>query len=359
MAEYAAGSGGPQQTNRWRARDGQHWRESNIMILAGDIGGTKTRLAAFEIEDSQLHCPAEETFASRSYPNLLSIVSTFIEHHPARIEAACFGVAGPVRDGQVQATNLPWLVSSTELAEHLGLEQVLLLNDLEANAHGLAALAPEDLLLLNPGDPEASGNTAIIAAGTGLGEAGLFWDGTQHLPFASEGGHSGFAPEDPLQTELLVYLQERFGHVSWERVLSGPGLHNLYQFLRDSGRGEEPPWLAQSLQGPDPAAVIAQAGLNRTSGLCEQALNLFVALYGSEAGNLALKLMATGGIFIGGGIAPKILERVKEGAFMQAFVSKGRLQPVLEGIPVRIVLNDRTALLGAALYARHGLGMTK
>lgn len=325
------------------------------MILAGDIGGTKTRLAAFEGQGNQLRGLVEETFASSSYLSLLSIVSAFVERYRLKPEAVCFGVAGPVRHGQVQTTNLPWIVDASELGEQLGLEKVILINDLEANAYGLSALAPEDLMLLNPGEA-APGNAALIAAGTGLGEAGLFWDGTQHLPFACEGGHSSFAPADALQTELLGYLQARFDHVSWERVLSGPGLYNVYRFLRDSGRGEEPPWLTERLQGADPAAVISKAGLKRTSKLCEQALDLFVALYGAEAGNLALKLMATGGVFIGGGIAPKILARLKEGAFMQAFAAKGRLQPLLASIPVRIILNERTALLGAALCARHGTG---
>jgi glucokinase len=325
------------------------------MILAGDIGGTKTRLALFDLLGDRLHCLAEEKYASRSCASLLEVVSAFVGKHRLRVKAACFGVAGPVRHGRAQATNLPWVVDAVELGQELGLARAGLINDLEANAHGLAALPPEDLLVLNPGEGEAVGNAAIISAGTGLGEAGLFWDGTRHLPFASEGGHTDFAPSNDLQSELLGYLRVRFGHASWERVLSGPGLVNIYEFLRDSARGEEPIWLKESLHGPDPAAAITKAALNQTSDLCEQALNLFVALYGAEAGNLALKLMATGGVFIGGGIAPKILPRLKDGTFMQTFVSKGRLQPFLEAICVRVVLNDRTALLGAACYARHCL----
>jgi glucokinase len=212
-------------------------------------------------------------------------------------------------------------------------------------------LTPEDFVLLNQGDPHASGNAAVIAAGTGLGEAGLYWDGQHHRPFAGEGGHASFAPNDPMQMELLGFLRREFEHVSWERVLSGPGLHNIYRFLRDTGRGEEPTWLTQEMQQHDPPTVISQAALAGTSALCRQALDLFVSLYGAEAGNVALKLMATGGVYVSGGIAPKIIQKLTDSTFMDAFVAKGRLQPLLQEIPVRIVMNDKAALLGAARFA--------
>jgi glucokinase len=228
---------------------------------------------------------------------------------------------------------------------------VWLLNDLEANAYGIATLAPEDFLTLNEGAPQAEGNAAVIAAGTGLGEAGLYWDGRRHRPFASEGGHASFAPSNTLQVELLRYLLTHFTHVSWERVLSGPGLHTIYTFLRDTGRGIEPAWLSEEIHTGDPAAAISGAALEDRCALCMQALDLFVALYGAEAGNLALKVMATGGVFVGGGIAPKIIEKLKDATFMQAFTAKGRLQPLLETIPVHVILNDQTALYGAARYA--------
>ena len=276
------------------------------MILAGDIGGTNSRLAFFSVRGGRLEPVVEETYPSRDYPNLETIVKKFVSSHDLPVDVACFGIAGPVRHGRSDATNLAWDVDARELAHELHLRTVRLFNDLEAHAYGIAMLAPEDFVTLNQGAPDASGNAAVIAAGTGLGEAGLYWDGHQHRPFAGEGGHASFAPSDPLQIELLGFLSQEFGHVSWERVLSGPGIHNIYRFLRDTGRGEEPAWLTGEMQQHDPAAVISQAALAGTSALCRQALDLFVLLYGAEAGNMALKLMATAGVYVGGGIAPKI-----------------------------------------------------
>jgi glucokinase len=243
------------------------------------------------------------------------------------------------------------VVDAQRLAQQLGLPTVWLINDLEANAYGASALTPEDFVILNEGAPEAEGNAAVIAAGTGLGEAGLYWDGRRHWPFASEGGHTSFAPDDALQVELLQYLQQQFSHVSWERVLSGMGLYNIYTFLRDTKRGVEPAWLTEELRQEDRPAVIGRAALAGTCELCVQALDLFVKFYGAEAGNLALKVMATGGVFVGGGIAPRIIDKLKEATFVQAFCAKGRLQPILEAIPIRVVMNDKTALYGAALCA--------
>ena len=321
------------------------------MILAGDIGGTNSRLAGFAVESSRLKPVLEETFPSRAYASLDEIVRTFVATHDVHVAHACFGIAGPVRHGRSDAINLAWAVDAQRLAQELGLATVWLINDLEANAYGAIALAPEDVATLNEGSPAAEGNAAVIAAGTGLGEAGLYWDGRQHWPFASEGGHAGFAPSDAMQVELLQYLWPRFPHVSWERVLSGPGLYNIYTFLRDTQRGVEPAWLTEELRQGDAAATIARTALAGTCGLCMQALDLFVVLYGTEAGNLALKLMATGGVFVGGGIAPKIIDKLKEPTFMQAFYAQGRLLPVLEAIPVRVILNEQTALYGAARCA--------
>jgi glucokinase len=321
------------------------------MILAGDIGGTHARLASFHVVAGRVHALAEQTFPSREYASLPDIVQTFVSTHAISVTHACFGIAGPVRHGRSEAINLAWAVDAQQLAQQLGLEIVHLINDLEANAYGVAALAPEDFVILHAGASEAEGNAAVIAAGTGLGEAGLYWDGTQHCPFASEGGHASFAPADALQTELLQYLQPRLTHVSWERVLSGPGLCNVYSFLRDTQRGIEPAWLTEAMQQGDPAAAVSHAGLAGTSDLCVQALDLFVALYGAEAGNLALKFMATGGMFIGGGIAPRILAKLQGTAFLHAFWTKGRLQSVLEAIPVRVIMNDKAALYGAARCA--------
>ncbi len=339
------------------------------MILAGDIGGTKTRLALFRPEAGRLRAVAEETFPSGKFPDLDPIVEAFLSARGLLssrrtsasvsrsaprgegVERACFGVAGPVVDGRSVTTNLPWVVDARRLGDDLGIPAVDLINDLEANAYGIGALEADDFAVLNAGALSTSGNAAIIAAGTGLGEAGLFWDGRRHCPFACEGGHASFAPANDLQSEFLTYLRRSYDHVSWERVLSGPGLLAVYGFLRDTGRGEEPPWLAEEMRREDPAAVIGRTALLGRSALCAQALDLFISLYGAEAGNLALKMMAIGGLYLGGGIAPKILDRLKGNGFMEAFLAKGRMRTLLERMPVRVILNDRAALLGAARRA--------
>lgn len=325
------------------------------MILAGDIGGTNTRLAFFSVQGSQLQRVAEKVYPSRQHTNLEEIVQTFLQEHPNPITHACFGIAGPVRQGRCEATNLPWIVEAQKLAQVAGLPTVGLINDLEANAYGIATLGSADFWELNAGAPGAVGNAAVIAAGTGLGEAGLYWDGKQHWPFACEGGHSSFAPRDDLQIEMLQYLIKEYGHVSWERVLCGPGLFNVYRFLRDCGYGEEPAWLRDEIKAGDPTAAVSRAGMAGTCELCVKALDLFVSLYGSEAGDMALKMMATGGVYIGGGIAPRILEKLKGPAFLEAFTAKGRLHHLVEAMPVRVILNDKTALQGSARYAAlHG-----
>ena len=321
------------------------------MILAGDVGATSTRLAFFRVEGKRLKLILEETYPSRQHQGLDEIVAAFASRHALSVEHASFGIAGPVRGGRVETSNLAWVVRAETLARELGLETVGLLNDLEANAYGIAALDEKDFAVLNEGAADSCGNAAVISAGTGLGEAGLYWDGKQHHPFAAEGGHADFSPHNELEIGLLRHLLGRFGHVSWERVVSGPGLQNVYEFLRDTGRGEEPAWITEQMRHRDPSSVISQAGLEGSCDLCAQALDLFVALYGAEAGNLALKVMATGGVFVGGGIAPKILQKLRGPAFMEAFTAKGRFKQLLEAIPVRVILNDQTALLGAAHYA--------
>ncbi|MGE0684457.1 MAG: glucokinase [Candidatus Binatia bacterium] len=321
------------------------------MILAGDIGGTNTRLAFFREEGNRLLSVHEETFPSRTHSGLAAIVQQFLLMHKFSPAIACFGVAGPVKNGRGETTNLPWIVDAKLLSDELHIPTVLIINDLEAAAYGVTILAPTEWAVLNTGAPDAVGNAAVIAAGTGLGEAGLYWNGQSYRPFATEGGHTDFAPRSPLEIELLRFLLARFDRVSYERVLSGPGLVNIYQFLRETGRGDEPTWLAEELRLHDPAAVISQAALAERSALCMQALDLFVAIYGAEAGNLTLKLMATGGIFIGGGIAPQIVPKLMTPTFMQAFLTKGRMRPVLEATPVRVILHGQTALLGAARCA--------
>jgi len=326
------------------------------MILAGDIGGTKTNIAFFR-DGKQPDVVVQQTFPSRAHKGLEEIVRQFLSAHALQVRHAAFGVAGPVRNGRCEATNLPWVVDAAALAAELGTRDVWVINDLEANAYGIPALAPSDLVTINAGATDAAGNAAIIAAGTGLGEAGMYWDGRMHHPFATEGGHANFAPGDELEAELLRWLSTQFDHVSWERLVSGPGLGNVYRFLRDTRRGEEPAWLADEMRTGDPAATISRAAQSGTSPLCVQALDLFMGLYGSEAGNLALKIMANGGVYVGGGIAPKNLDKLKDGPFMKRFVAKGRMQRLLEAMPVKVILNDKTALLGAARCAavRSGL----
>jgi glucokinase len=321
------------------------------MILAGDIGGTNARLAFFETSNGHFRLVSASIFPSREYSGLDEIVSKFVESSAVRPELACFGIAGPVRNGKVEASNLPWIVESARLADELHLKQALLINDLEANAWGIATLEPSDVVCLNQVKGTPVGNQAIIAAGTGLGEAGMYWDGQKHHIFASEGGHSDFAPRNNLEIDLLHYLTKRFGHVSYERVVSGPGLVNVFHFLRDTGRGEEPKWLSDEMLHGDAAAAISKAALSGKAALAEHALDLFVSVYAAEAGNLALRIMATGGVYLGGGIAPKMLPKLAGPLFMQAFSSKGRMQHLLEAIPVKVITNDKAALMGAARCA--------
>src|SRR6266567_4436374 len=321
------------------------------MIVAGDIGGTHTRIALFSQEAGRLHLGQEKVYPSREHKGLGEIIAIFLSDTGASVNLACFGVAGPVLHGRVAASNLPWIVDASELAQQLGLDTAWLINDLEAHASGIDDLEATDFISLNSAT-STEGNAALIAAGTGLGEAGLYWDGAHRHVFPCEGGHSDFAPRNDSEIGLLQYLLKKFGRVSYERVLSGPGLKNIYDFLRDSKFEAEPQWLQDELrQATDPVAVISKHGVEAKASICERSLDMFVSLYGAEAGNLALKLMATGGVFISGGIAAHLAPKLRQPAFMHAFVAKGRLQPLLEAIPVKIITNDRVGLIGAARYA--------
>jgi glucokinase len=321
------------------------------MILAGDIGGTKTNVAIFEQEE--LGKPlAQRSFPSGKYDSLESIISEFLAEHQTQLTHACFGIAGPVKDGQVKTPNLKWVVNGQALARTLNLERVGLINDLEATAYGIEGLGAAQLHTLNEGQPESGGHRALIAAGTGLGMAGLFHDGRRYRPIASEGGHIDYAPRAAIEHELLNYMRDKIGgRVSYERVLSGPGLFNVYSFLRDHKYGEEPAWLAEEIKAGDGSAVVSQAGLTAKSDLAVKALNLFTDIYGAMAGNLALILKATGGVYVGGGIAPKLIEKLKDGTFMRAFTDKGRMSALVSNIPVRVILDDKAALYGAARCA--------
>ncbi|NIO71836.1 MAG: glucokinase [Anaerolineae bacterium] len=325
------------------------------MLLAGDIGGTKTNLAIFSPEDGPRAPLAEATFPSADYPSLEALVREFLAQVDLKVEQASFGVAGPVATGRAEITNLPWVMEETQLREALNLSSVRLLNDLAAIAHAVPFLEPADLHTLNVGQPTPGGAMAVIAPGTGLGEAFLTWDGTRYRPHASEGGHADFAPTNPFEVELLRYLQERFEHVSYERVCSGRGLPNIYAYLKDSGYADEPAWLTEQLAAADdPTPTIVNAALDseRPCELCVATLNAFVSILGAEAGNLALKVLASGGVYLGGGIPPRILPTLEQKPFREAFRHKGRMSDLLARVPVHVILNPKVALLGAAC---HGL----
>ena len=333
------------------------------MILAGDIGGTKTTLALFASRGESPGFDRDsgilETYDSRAFAGFDTILCDFLDRHRPKLRAGCIGIAGPVRENRCTATNLPWTLDGGDLARSLGLDELVLLNDLEAAGYGIDVLRADEIAVLQTGSPKATGNRAVIAAGTGLGEAGLFWDGATYRPFATEGGHADFAPAGEREVDLLRFLEREYGHVSWERVVSGPGLVDLYRYLRPSGEialAGEPPEISGEMQRGDPASVISRHAASGKSALCARTLDLFAKLYAAEAGNLALKTMATGGLYIGGGIAPKNLRFMQSESFIESFRAKGRMRPLLEAIPVRILLNQRTALLGAARRATESLG---
>jgi glucokinase len=327
------------------------------MLLAGDIGATKTALAVFEPSDSLGKPLAEATFPSDDYDGLEEMVSDFLGQVDMQVECASFGVAGPVADGRAKITNLPWEIEESQMQNRLEIQVVRLLNDLEAIAGAIPWLETKDLHTLNEGQPVSGGSIGVVAPGTGLGEAFLSWDGERYRAHPSEGGHTDFAPRDSLQAGLLQYLKqvEGFKHVSYERVCSGMGMPNIYAYLKHSGYAEEQVWLREQLaEVEDPTPVIANAALaeDQRCALCEATLNTFVTILGAEAGNLALKVLATGGIYLGGGIPRRILPALEQGRFLEAFIDKGRFTALMSNVPVHVIINPKVALLGAAY---HGL----
>jgi glucokinase len=321
------------------------------MILAGDVGGTKVHLALYDFANGKLDYRREERFPARDYTCLEAIVAEFLGGDKAT--AACFGVPGPVRDGRLRLTNLPWTLDARELSLHLNIDHVFLINDLEANGYGVAELQPDQIYTLAEGDPSQIGNRALISAGTGLGEGLLTWNGRIHVPYPSEGGHADYGPRNEEEIELFRFLKLKYqGRISWERVVSGMGMTNIFEFLRDVRGMEVEPELAEAVaEAGDLNAIITQRGLTGESEICARALDMFVSAYGAEAGNLALKVLSVGGMYIGGGIAPRILEKLKDGTFIKAFTDKGRLSQLLINMPVRVILESRAAVLGAAAYA--------
>ena len=323
------------------------------MILAGDIGGTKTSIALFREAADQLATPINsQSFPSQQYESLNAILQLYLSTNSPEVKRACFGIAGPIVGGRVEPANLAWHVDGAALARTIGIERVDLINDLVATAYGIEGLRDQQLYTLNEGDQSSTGNRALIAAGTGLGMAALSWDGQRYGPIASEGGHADFAPNSEIEIDLLRYLNQKYGgHVSYERALSGPGLFNIYSFLRDTKFAEEPTWLAEEIASGDHTAAVSRAALGNKSELAVKALELFVEVYGAMAGNLALVMKSLGGVYIGGGIAPKIIAKLKDGTFMRAFKDKGRMSSLVASIPVHVILDDKTALYGAARCA--------
>lgn len=321
-------------------------------IVAADIGGTKTNTALYRFDGNDLQLLNEKRYVSKDYHSLTDIIHDFTGGKlPDRISAA---VAGPVLEGKSKLTNLSWELDSQAMSLDLKIP-VSFINDLEATAYGLTGLGKEEMASLATGETGAKGNIAIIAPGTGLGEAGLYWDGQHYHPFATEGGHSDFAPRTQTDIELFLYLQQQFGHVSWERVVSGMGIKNIYHFLTEARKEAIPEWLSQRMQEKDPAAVISEAALNHEDPVCSETMELFVRYLATEASSLVLKLMATGGLYIAGGIPPKILPLLQHDNWEKNFDNNGRMHDLSEKVPVHVVLNDKMALQGAAYYGAYSM----
>ena len=319
------------------------------MILAGDVGGTKTNLGFFTYNNKKLHTCVEKQFNNNDYSSFTDLLKTFVEENRYEFHSACFGIAGPIRNQCCTMTNLPWTVDANCINKLFNVE-TFLINDLEANAYGIQTLSPQNVFSLYQGKTNY-GNIAIISAGTGLGEAGIYYDGNKYHPFATEGGHTDFAPQSEMEIKLLQYLLIKYPHVSYEHVLSGNGIINIYTFFRDIIKQYQANFSIEKVDPTNTAKLICEAAVEKKCPLCVQTLELFSSIFGSESGNLALKMMATGGVYIGGGIAPNIIPFLKNGTFVKAFMSKGRMSCILKDFPINIITYDKTAMHGAAIYA--------
>ncbi len=324
--------------------------DQDTIILAGDIGGTKANILLSRFCTDGLITIKENRFVSKDHDTIDDILSQFLEGQP-KPDKICFSVAGPVIDGKVKFTNLSWQIDSEEISQHFGGIPVAILNDLESTAYGLAGLRKDELSTLCQGTNETNGNIAILAAGTGLGEAGLYFDGNQYHPFATEGGHCDFAPRTPRDVEVLTFLLKRHEHVSWERLLSGTGIFTIWQFLTEVEKKSSPAWLLQQMENTDPAPIISKAALEGTCAVCMEAIEMFNRYLAVEAVNLILKLKATGGLYLAGGIAPKLLPLLNPAIWKEAFEKSGRMRKLLDEVSVYVVLNQKAPLLGASYYA--------
>ena len=331
--------------------DSQKNKVDNLLVLAGDVGATKTNLALFRMNGNDTTTLKEGNYKSQDYKNITEITDDFLKDQP-HPQSCCIGVAGPVLNGKVKLTNLSWILDMNEIIQHMGFSKVYLINDLEATAFGLAMLTDKDSVVIHKGSSASYGNAAIIAPGTGLGEAGLYFDGKIYHPFATEGGHTDFASRDKTDFELYEYLQNKFGHVSYERVICGPGIYNIYQFLKAENKLEEPVRIFDKIKNGDAAAEISKH--TEQSALCDETMRLFIRFLAHESANLALKMKATGGLFIGGGIPPQIVPLFEKYQFNNSFVNSGRMNHLLEKITVKVILNAKTAMLGAAYYGANG-----
>ncbi|RFM30236.1 glucokinase [Deminuibacter soli] len=326
-------------------------------VLAADVGGTKANLALVQVEGLKMQLLKRKKYPSQEYASFIDIITDFIQDVPHKPGKICVGVAGPVINGEVEFTNLSWMVSEKELSRETGVTAVALINDLEATAYGLATLPDEDFTVLHAGNgAPAAGNIAIIAPGTGLGEAALFFDGRAFHPFATEGGHTGFAPRTALDYRLLQYLQQQNKVVSWEHVIAGPAIYVLYQFLRDAEKMQEPEWLTKLLaEGKDPSAVVSSTAIEKQEPLCVKTMELYIRYLGYESTNLVLKMKASGGLYISGGIPPKILPLLQQPAYYAAYCDCDRMNDLVEAVPIRVIMNDHAPLFGAAYYGAHGI----
>ncbi|HVM89162.1 MAG TPA: glucokinase [Puia sp.] len=341
----------------WEIPFGRTGKKSkdNVTVLAGDVGGTKTNLAVYVSIGGNLQKMIGKTYHSSEFLSLTEIIRLFIsENNLVLPDRVCAGVAGPVINGVAKITNLSWVLDTKNIQKEIGAEKVRLLNDLEATAYGLAGLNEEDFILLHEGEAAVKGNMAIIAPGTGLGEAGLYWDGKFYYPFPTEGGHCDFCPRTELDIKLFHYLQKKYGVVSWEKVVAGPGIHDIYLFLRGISNSEEPLWITEALTHDDPSAVISHAGINNIDAVCRETMEHFVRYLARESSNLVLKMKATGGLFLGGGIPPKIITMLQQENFYTNYLDCDRMQSLLREAPVRIIKNENTALIGAAWYGAFG-----
>ncbi len=324
-------------------------KELSGHVLAADVGGTKSNLSLYKIDDGALQPLKQKSYITKEHASFQEIVKKFKNEDFPEIDSVCLGVAGPVNKGVVKGTNFPWIIDEKEIRKELGIMNVAIINDMEANAFGLGALEDSDFEEIRKGS-EVPGNAIIISPGTGLGEAGLFWDGRAYHPFATEGGHTEFSPRNKFDADLWHFLNEKYGLVSWERIISGSGIYDIYQFLINSRGIKEPTWFKERISQEDPAALISAAAMEGNYPVCKETIDLFVRYLATEANQFALKTKATGGIFIGGGIVPKIIKTIDKEIFNQNFIKSDRMEELLDLMPVKAILNGKTATYGAALY---------